>query len=277
MTRSGDTPPLTRRAPRVAAARALSRASVRAEQGAFLAEGPQAVREALAAGDRVRELFATADAAIRHGATVAAAAGQDVPVTVVDDRAMALLSDTVTPAGLIAVCRTLDTPLADVLRGAPRLVAVLVEVRDPGNAGTVVRTADAAGADAVVFAGSTVDPYNGKLVRASAGSLFHLPVVRTADPGAVVEQLRAAGLAVLAAAGTGELDLDELADTGALQRPTAWLLGNEAHGLDTALAAAADARVRVPIRGRAESLNLAVAAAVLMYASARAQRPYRAG
>lgn len=224
----------------------------------------------------VRELFVTAAAATRYAGIVSAAVGMGLPVAVVDDRAMALLSDTVAPPGLVAVCPALDVPLAAVLAGTPRLVTVLVEVRDPGNAGTVVRTADAAGADAVVFAGSAVDPYNGKAVRASAGSLFHLPIVRVADPAAAIEQLRAAGLVVLAAAGSGERDLDDLANSGALQRRTAWLFGNEAHGIDDAVAAAADARVRVPIRGRAESLNLAVAAGVVLYASARAQRPYPA-
>jgi TrmH family RNA methyltransferase len=151
-------------------------------------------------------------------------------------------------------------------------VAVLAEIRDPGNAGTVLRTADAAGAAAVVFAGDAVDPYNGKAVRASAGSLFHLAVVREPDPLATLGALRAAGLRVLAADARGEADLDDLADAGDLGRPTAWLFGSEAHGLPPDLAAAADARVRVPIHGRAESLNLAAAAAVCLFTTARAHR-----
>lgn len=225
----------------------------------------------------MHELFATAEAMQRHPDIAASAVRNDVRVTVVDDRAMALLSGTVAPTGLVAVCPMLDVPLTDVLAGPPRLIVVLVEVRDPGNAGTVLRTADAAGADAVVFAGSTVDPYNAKLVRASAGSLFHLPVVRAADPVQAVDLLRGAGLAVLAAVAAGERDLDQLAGSGALRQSTAWLLGNEARGLNGALSDAADARVRVPIHGRAESLNLAAAAAVLLYASARAQRSYPSG
>jgi len=251
------------------AARALHRSAGRAEAGAFLAEGPQAVREALTRPGTVREIFCTTDSAPRHADVVAGH-----PVTLVDERAMAKLSDTVTPSGLVAVCTTLDVPLTDVLDPTPRLLAVLVDIRDPGNAGTVLRTADAAGADAVVFAGTSVDPYNGKVVRASAGSLFHLPVVRSPDAQQTVAALRTAGVAVLAAAGSGEQDLDDLAGAGGLGGPTAWLLGNEAHGLPTDIAAAADARVRVPIHGRAESLNLAVAAAVLLYASARAHRTY---
>jgi RNA methyltransferase, TrmH family len=136
----------------------------------------------------------------------------------------------------------------------------------------VIRCADAAGAGGVVLTGSSVDPYNGKAVRASVGSLFHLPLAIAHDTAAVVATLRAAGVTVLAADGAGELDLDDAADDGLLGRPTAWLFGNEAWGLPDDVAALADHRVRIPIHGRAESLNLATAAAVCLYASARAQR-----
>jgi TrmH family RNA methyltransferase len=227
-------------------------------------EGPQAVGEARTAG-LVRELFATRDAASRHPDLADGA-------VVVTDGAAGALSETVTPQGLFAVCEYLDVPLPAALAERPRLVATLVEIRDPGNAGTVLRTADAAGAELVIFAGDAVDPYNGKCVRASAGSLFHLPLVRGAEPAAAMVALRAAGLRVLAATAAGETDLDHLLDTGGLATPTAWLFGSEAHGLPESLAAAADARVRVPMHGRAESLNLAAAAAVCLYASARALR-----
>jgi TrmH family RNA methyltransferase len=175
----------------------------------------------------------------------------------------------------VAVCRQVDAPLAAVLAVRPRLVAVLADIRDPGNAGTILRTADAAGAGAVVFAGDAVDPYNGKCVRASAGSLFHVDVARARDAAGAVREARAAGLAVLAATGYGESDLHDLAAAGHLSRPTAWLFGSEAHGLADDLLAAADARVRVPLYGRAESLNLGAAAAVCLYASARAQHEER--
>jgi TrmH family RNA methyltransferase len=163
-------------------------------------------------------------------------------------------------------------PFEQVLASAPRLLAVCAEVRDPGNAGTVIRCADAAGAGGVVLTGSSVDPYNGKAVRASAGSLFHLPVATAPDTAGVVAALQASGVVVLAADGAGEVDLDDAADEGLLARRTAWLFGNEAWGLPAELAALADHRVRIPIHGRAESLNLATAAAVCLYASARAQR-----
>ena len=157
-----------------------------------------------------------------------------------------------------------------MLRERPALVTVLCGVADPGNAGTVIRTSDAAGADAVVLTRGSVDPYGGKCVRATAGSLFHLPVVTGVSPGPTVAALREAGLTVFAAALDGT-DLETI-PTAELGRPTAWLFGSEAHGLDPATAAAADRQVRVPIHGRAESLNLAAAAAVCLYASARAQR-----
>ena len=181
------------------------------------------------------------------------------------------LADTVTPQGIVAVCRSLDVPLETAVTGA-RLVAVCADVRDPGNAGTVIRCADAAGADAVVLAGHSVDAYNPKTVRATVGSLFHLPLALAGAPAAAVAGLRAAGLTVLAADGAGEVDLDDAVDDGLLTGPTAWLFGNEAWGLPAQLAALADHRVRIPIHGRAESLNLSTAAAVCLYASARAQR-----
>ncbi|MEV6798915.1 RNA methyltransferase [Micromonospora rifamycinica] len=264
--------PFTPRTPRVVAARRLHRRRDRDATGRFLAEGPQAVREALDGTGTVVELFGTPAALDRHAELAARAARADLPVSEVTDEALAALTETVAPQGLVAVCRHLDVPLATALGRGPRLVAVLAGIRDPGNAGTVLRTADAAGAGAVVFAGDTVDPYNGKCVRASAGSLFHVDVVRAPDLPGVVDVLRAAGLSVFATTGYGDSDLDDLADHGRLAAPTAWLFGSEAHGLPAELTAVADARVRVPLHGRAESLNLAAAAAVCLYASARALR-----
>ena len=260
---------LPKGANRVRAARRLTRRASRAERGLFLAEGPQAVGEALAGEGLVREVLAL-PGRFPELAERAGAAG--VPWLVVDEPALASLSETVTPQGVVAVCRTLDVPLDELLAAGPRLLAVCAEVRDPGNAGTVVRCADAAGADGVVLAGSSVDPYNGKAVRATAGSLFHLPLVLAPDPLDVVRRAGAAGLVVLAADGYGEVDLDDALDDGLLDGPTAWLFGNEAQGLAEPLAAAADHRVRIPVHGRAESLNLATAAAVCLYASARAHR-----
>jgi RNA methyltransferase, TrmH family len=255
--------PFSARSPRVVAARRLHRRRARDHARLFLAEGPQAVREAVG---HVVELFGTAEALKTHGDAVRAAA--DAPVWTVTDAALDTLAETVHPQGLIAVCRHLDVPLETAAARRPSLAVVLCEVRDPGNAGTVLRTADAAGAGAVIFAGDAVDPYNGKAVRASAGSLFHVDVVRARDPFDAVAVLRAGGYTVLAADGYGPVALPD----APLANRTAWLFGSEARGLPPELAGAADARVRVPIHGRAESLNLAAAAAVCLYASATAQR-----
>jgi TrmH family RNA methyltransferase len=259
--------PFTTRTPRVVAARRLLRRRDRITAGRFLVEGPQAIREAT---DSLDELFVTAEAARRHADIVATAEERAVRISLVTEGALAALAETVQPQGLVAVCPFVDVSLTQALGRRPRLVAVLAGVRDPGNAGTVLRTADAAGAGAVVFAADAVDPYNGKCVRASAGSLFHVDLVRADDPVAAVAQLRAAGLTVYAADLRGSRDLDEVA----LHQPTAWLFGSEAHGLPDALADAADAAVRVPIHGHAESLNLAAAAAVCLYASASSQRQH---
>lgn len=230
-------------------------------------EGAQAVREALAWPGEVHELFVTADFLSRDTALVAAATERGVPVSPVTDRAMAGLSDTVTPQGVVAVCALVDRSLTDVLAGTPRLVAVLVGVADPGNAGTVIRVADAAGADAVILAGDAVDPHNGKCVRASTGSVFHVPIAR-APVEDTLAACRTAGLRLVATDGYAKAELTPGAVTG----PTAWLFGSEAHGLPEEVKSAADESLRVPIYGRAESLNLATAATVCLYASAWQQQ-----
>jgi TrmH family RNA methyltransferase len=267
---------LTQRTPRVVAARKLLRRAGRDRAGRFLVEGAQAVREAVEwAGPRsgrVHELFVTDGAAARHPELVSAAADIGARVSRVTDRAAESLSDTVTPQGLVAVCDLLDVPLPTALTNRPGLVAVCAGIADPGNAGTVIRVADAAGADAVLFAGETVDPHNGKAVRASTGSVFHLPLARHRNATAVLDACRAVGLTLLAADAHGEFDLHDPAADDVLAGPVAWIFGGEAHGVPATVADQAEHRVRVPIHGRAESLNLATAAAVCLYASVAAQR-----
>ena len=264
--------------PRLKAARRLNKRAFRQRERAFLAEGPQAVAEAFHCGARVTDLFVTVPARSRHHDLVAAIAAAGIPVHIISGEVMDELAQTVTPQGLLAVCGFVDVPLAEVTaRSQPRLVALLANVRDPGNAGTVLRTADAAGAGAVVFADASVDPYNGKCVRASAGSLFHLPVVAGARLEDVVVMLRQAGLRIVAADGRAGRPLDDPEVQARLAGPTAWMFGNEAWGLPPELVALADEPVAVPIYGRAESLNLAAAAAVCLYASARAASTRRNG
>ncbi|MGB9225719.1 TrmH family RNA methyltransferase [Mycobacterium sp.] len=253
---------LTERSATVAAAVKLQRHVGRRRAKCFLAEGPNLVGAAAARG-LVREVFVTESAAERHASLLD---GRQWPVHLVTDRAAKALSDTVTPVGLVAVCDMPATRLQDVLAGSPRLIAVAFEIGEPGNAGTLIRIADAMGAAAVVLAGHSVDPYNGKCLRASAGSIFSVPVVVASDAGEAVTALRAAGLQLLATTVDGETLLDQ-AD---LSAPTAWLFGPEAHGLPADIAAATDHRVRIPMSGGAESLNVAAAAAICLYQSARA-------
>jgi RNA methyltransferase, TrmH family len=273
-----DQRPLSTRSGRVKTARKLARRSSRVERALFLAEGAKALTEALHAGGVV-EVFATEAATERYAALRKAVDDAGTPWLLADDDAVASLSGAVTPQGVVAVCRFLDVDLETLLD--PTLVepvetrsatlAICADVRDPGNAGTVIRCADASGADGVVLAGNSVDPYNDKTVRATVGSLWHLPLALHDDPADVVERAQAAGFVVLAADGAGETDLFEAESSGLLDGRIAWLLGNEAWGLPEHLAALADHRVSIPIFGRAESLNLATAAAVCLYASARAR------
>ncbi|MGY1827270.1 MULTISPECIES: TrmH family RNA methyltransferase [unclassified Blastococcus] len=259
---------LTERSARIVAARKLTRRAGRDAAGLFLAEGRQAVAEALADAAGVREVFATQAAAAAHADLLAAA---PVPVRLVTDKAAAGLSETVTPQGLVAVCALRDVPATTLTTAPPRLAVALAELADPGNAGTVLRTADACGAGAVVFGAGSADPYGGKAVRSSAGSLFHVDVVRGAPLGTLLPELRAAGVTVLAADGGGEAELPALVADGRLAGPVLWLFGNEARGVPAELAELADARVRIPMRGRAESLNLAAAAAICLYTTQLAQ------
>jgi TrmH family RNA methyltransferase len=258
---------LTERSARIVAARKLTRRAGRDAAGLFLAEGRQAVVEALAEPSGVLEVFATEAAAVAQRDLLAAT---EVPVRLITEKAAAGLSETVTPQGLVAVCALRDVPGEALTAAPPRLAVALSELADPGNAGTILRTADACGAAAVVFGAGSADPYGGKAVRASAGSLFHVDVVRGAPLAPLVEAMRAAGVTVLVADGGGEAALDEL--TTELAGPVLWLFGNEARGVPAELAELADARVRIQMRGRAESLNLAAAAAICLYTTQLAQR-----
>lgn len=260
------------RSPRVRAVAKLTKRSARAETGLYLLEGPQAVREALTyRPDAIVELFATPNGWEKHPDIRAKAADAGIEAVHVTDYVLGAMADTVTPQGLVAVVRQTPTAVREVFAASPRLVAICEEIRDPGNLGTIIRAADAAGADAVVLTGRTVDPYNPKVVRATTGSLFHLPVSVGGDLAEVVEQAHAAGLDVLAADVKGD-DLLAARAAGVLARPTAWLFGNEARGLEDTSLGLADHVLKLPIFGRAESLNLATAASVCLYESAFAQR-----
>ncbi|AKT51667.1 TrmH family RNA methyltransferase [Arsenicicoccus sp. oral taxon 190] len=259
------------RSDRVRAVHALTRRAVREREQAFLAEGPQAVREAVAfQPDVVREVYLTPAAAQRHPGIVDDARAAGLRVQTVTDEVLTAMGDTQAPQGMLAVCRRLDVTLDAVLAGDPRLVCVLTHVRDPGNAGTVLRGADAVGADAVVVSEASVDVYNPKVVRSTVGSLFHLPVVVGVPVEEVLGRLRGHGIRLLAADGHGDQLLTAPAVERRLAAPHAWVMGNEAWGMPEETRALCDDVVRVPIHGHAESLNLAMAATVCLYASARA-------
>jgi TrmH family RNA methyltransferase len=257
---------LTERSARVVAAVKLHRPIRRRGAQRFLAEGPNLV-EAAARRGLVQEIFVTESAAHRHAELLGA---QNVPVRLVNERAAKALSQTVTPAGLVAVCELPVTALDDVLAGNPALIAAAVEISEPGNAGTLIRIADAMGAAAVILLGHSVDPYNSKCLRASAGSIFAIPVVVAPDSRAAVEAMHTAGLQVLATTVGGQTSLHDAVPL--LGQPTAWLFGPESHGLPDELAQLADHRVRIAMSGSAESLNVAAAAAICLYQSSRALR-----
>jgi RNA methyltransferase, TrmH family len=261
-------------AERVRAVRALSRRAVRQREGRFVAEGPGSVREAVRfAPDGIHTLYAVPDLPERLQPVLDEALAAGVSVSRVTPEVLAAMGDTGTPQGLLAVCTQLDVSLGTVLRSVPSLLVVLAHVRDPGNAGTVIRAADAAGADAVLVSDASVDIYNPKVVRSSAGSLFHIPVVTGIPVPDLLAALRAAGIALLAADGRGSTVLGRTVTD--LATPHAWVLGNEAWGLHADVLASCDEVVRVPLYGQAESLNLAMAATVCLYASAPAQRTDR--
>lgn len=260
------------RSPRVRAVAKLAKREARSETGLFLLEGPQAVSEALTSRpELIVDLFATPTALDRHSGLAAAARAAQIEVEYVTEQVLEAMADTVTPQGVVAVCRQFPTSLRDILAAQPRLIAILEEVRDPGNAGTIIRAADAAGADAVILTGRSVDPYNPKVVRSTTGSLFHIAIAVGLELEAVLAAVSAAGLQVIAADIKGD-DLLAARKAGALARPTAWLFGNEARGLSDEHAALADSIISVPIYGHAESMNLATAASVCLYESAFAQR-----
>ena len=260
------------RSPRVRGVAKLGKRDHRADTRLFLLEGPQAVSEALAfRPELVVELFATPTALERYPEIATAAAEVDLEVEFVTEQVLDAMADTVTPQGIIAVCHQFPTSVKDILAGEPKLIAILEEVRDPGNAGTIIRAADAAGADGVIFTGRSVDLYNPKVVRATTGSLFHLPVAVGVELESIIERVRSAGMTILAADIKGE-DLLTARNEGKLAGPTAWLFGNEARGLNDEHYALADSAIAVPIYGHAESMNLATAASVCLYESAFSQR-----
>lgn len=259
------------RSPRVRAVAKLAKKQRRHEARLFLVEGPQATREALSSRpELVEEIFLTAQAKEKNTDLVELAERAGCDVTLASDAVIEQIADTVTPQGVVSVARYLEVSLEDVIAGGPSHLVVLHQVKDPGNVGNVIRTADAAGVDAVIVTAESVDVFNPKVVRATTGSLFHIPVVTGVELAPTLEGLRTNGIAIYAADAAGD-SLAGLRARGGLVSPLAWLLGNEAHGLAPEDEALADLIVSVPMFGRAESLSLQTAAAICIYEAAFAK------
>ncbi len=259
------------RSARVTEIRHLHDRRHRAERGAFVVEGPQAVREALGSG--VEELFVAESALGRHADIVDAAREQGARIVTATDDVLAAMAETRQPQGLLAVCplvgRSLPDVLSEAMRAASPLLVVLDRVADPGNAGTIIRSADAMGAGGVILTAGSVDPHNGKCVRSTAGSIFHLPIATGAQPGEVIAACEGAGVGIVLADAHARESLGDRQDL--LRAPVAWVFGSEAHGVDSAWKAHAAGVVRIPMPGQAESLNLAAAAAICLYATDQAR------
>lgn len=264
-------------------AQRLHRREQRSRHGQTLVEGPQAVRELLACAPRLtRDLYITDEAVERHGdvAELASAAGVWTHVLAAQD-----MRDLSADAqGVVAVISTPEAPDLDSLLREASLIVATLDIADPGNLGTIIRTADAAGADAVVVGKASAELYSPKVMRSAAGSHFHVPCVAEIEASELAARAREAGLQVLTAEGTGEWELPVLVREAAeakilgaapsgpdLRRRALWFVGNEARGF-AGCDFDADARVAVPLYGKAESLNVSTALAVCAYASAMAQR-----
>ena len=251
----------------------LQQKDARYEAGLFLLEGPQGLKELIDFPELAHEVFVTEAAAERYEAELSSLRRAGVDIEQVNQRVMEKISDTKTPQGVVSVVHQLDVEFQEILQAKPRLVVMLDRIQDPGNAGTIIRAADAAGADAIIFSNGSVDPYNPKVVRSTAGSLLHVPISVSVELPLAVAGLREAGVQVFATAMDGR-PLNEISQE-VLGQPTAWVFGNEAQGVTEELIQACDESVSIPIFGSAESLNLATAASICLYTSAFAARGNR--
>jgi RNA methyltransferase, TrmH family len=254
------------RHPTIKRLRRLSRRrSARSAACAFVIDGPTLVRDALDAGVPLDEVVAEAGC---PADLLARAAEAGATVRSVDDGVLARVTDTVTPQPVAAIARFADVLPGTAAAAAGPLALVLVGVRDPGNAGTLLRSAEAAGAGAALFCDGSVDPYGPKCVRASAGSVFRVAVTRSGDAGEALDCLASAGLGTLATVARGARSYDEVD----LAEPVALVLGNEAHGVPGDVAARVERAVTIPMVGRTESLNVGMAGTILCFESLRQRR-----
>lgn len=270
---SGDATRLTSTSSdRVKAVRALHARTGRRRAGRFLVEGPQAIRSARDAGVVIHELFVDDDARVVFADIVDAAQAGGARVTTADARVLAAMGETEHPQGVLAVCGLLHTGrLEEILRtSAP--VLILDRISDPGNVGTIIRTAHAVGAAGVILTPECADVHGGKVVRSTTGSLFSVPLAADVPMEQAIEALRAEGRALAVATGDGEESLFEAVDSRMACPRTCWVIGSEAHGVGELARAEADLTVRIPMAEGAESLNAGISVAVILYVLAHGAR-----
>lgn len=266
--------PLSATNPRIASLRRLTgRRKARLEAGQFVIEGPVPIGELIAAGADLDELYVDleqwrqADDRAPLRAVVRDADAAGVSVWGLTPSVFASVSDTNAPQGALALARRTPQPLSAIGSGEGP-VLVLVDISDPGNAGTLIRTAEAAGCAGVVFVGSSTDPFGPKAVRAAAGSIVRLPVAEVSEVADALVELHAAGRTVVATVVSGGA-APELAD---LSAPVAVVIGSEAHGLSAGVVASCDVTITIPMTPGVESVNAAVAGAVVLFEAARQRR-----
>jgi len=255
------------RNPHIQAARKLVKRAVRDASREFLVEGANGVGQALLTSAPLTTVFVEGPED-RFPELTRQARARGVAVLTVSDAVMRAISSTTTPPGIVAVCRFVDRDPVALLREPPTLAVVLAGVRDPGNAGTIIRSCAAAGVNAVFLGNTTVDIYNPKFVRATAGALFTSPFARNVEIPWLMTELGNLGLYRVAADPAG----DTAYDRADFRRRTAFVLGNEAWGVPAELASAVDARVSIPMSKSVESLNVGMAATVLLFEAARQRR-----
>jgi RNA methyltransferase, TrmH family len=248
--------------------RALHSRRGRVKAGSFLVEGPQAVDAALQSGASVTEVFVL-DSDVSWAR---AAESRGVRVTRVAPEVMDAMAQTEQPQGVLAVCPLLVSASLESIMNRPGPILVLESLSDPGNVGTAVRTADAVGAAGVIVTLDSADIHNGKVVRATAGSLFHLPIATGASVEDISSAAHAASRSIAVATADGAIDLFEAVDSGVVGHSTVWLVGSEAHGVSALARTCADLTVTIPMTGPAESLNAAVAAAIVLYVTRHGER-----
>ena len=264
-SKSVESNALTIRSTKVSSALELLNKRDRELRSEFLVEGSHAVEEVIKS-HLAKAIFVTQEFARANNVLLSKAASERISIFETETVAIEKLSETLSPQGIVAVADYVATNLEKQDLVEANFVVVLSNVRDPGNAGAIIRVADAAGADLVIFAGTCVDPHNGKVVRASAGSIFNVKVRQSDDVAETLTDLVSINHNVFITDGKSETQWKDVD----LKKPLAWVLGNEAWGVSD-LDAPVGQRVSIPIYGRAESLNVATAAALCLYETAKSR------